>query len=202
MRVFAPGSMNVICDEAEVESVVLDLPTTVLLTITPLRTGERSGTPIRIELRRLGRVLASLREGRWDDRRAKAKPLSLEELSALLQPYNETVYGDLWNQPLKTNAHWTNRVSFDWRSGADLDDMNRLELFKNPPGGHLDVLIWFTDVRIIDETGNELSPDAVAAEVKAWWASMQSGETPMGEHGIYLLAPGQFRRWWKRILRR
>lgn len=203
--VLAPAEidgLNLICNEARLLSVTLDQDSaSARISLQPVRAGDNDDQPVVIQLLSVGRVVSSLRRGRWNDKRAQVVPLTLPELTQLLQSCGQTIYGEVWDEPIKKHGHWLKRISFEWRGSGEAGLLHRLHLFHNPDNNHLDLLIWFDDLRILDDAGAELPLTDLAAEVDAWWYGMRSGAVPAGDHGIYLLAPGQFRPLWKRWLR-
>jgi len=124
--------------------------------------------------------------------------LSFTALSDLLSSCGQTIYGELWDEPLQKHNHWLQRTSFEYSGSAGNGRSHRLDLFHNPEAGHLDLLIWFDEVTAFGDSGERVSIDGLSAEVTAWWDGMRAGTVAPGEHGIFLLAPGQFRPWWRR----
>ncbi len=85
-----------------------------------------SGPPAedqRVDLlfRPVGRVVASFRNGRWDDPNAEAIPFGIHELLHTVQSFGElSIYGwEFIDVHVKQLAKWGDRLRLDWSSGQD-----------------------------------------------------------------------------------
>ena len=69
----------------------------------------------------VGRVIASLRNGLWNDDTAEVVPFALSELLNVVQSFGgQPIYGwDFFDIHEREMDRWAHRLSLDWRSGTD-----------------------------------------------------------------------------------
>ena len=84
---------------------------------------------------------------------------------------------------------WADRISVDQRWEPD-GMTHTLDLFQEG-SGHLDLRIWFDDLRISDPQGNEISFAEFTAGGRRWWDALHAGDPRAGGHGIVPLKGDQ-----------
>lgn len=194
-------AFNLVLNEARLLSVEADLfRRRAVFSFVPLRPGPAASEPVQCVLEPVGRIVGSLRAGRWDDRNAPTLPLTLEDLPALVASSQQPIYSDLANQPLAEERHWLGRLSFEHTLSTSEGMTNHLALFQNPGTRHLDVMVWFDRATFCEVSGEEVSLNALAIEVADWWSEMRAGSISAGTEGIRLLAPRVS--VWRRMLAR
>lgn len=155
----------------------------------PLTGAETTDSGRWLVLRRVSRIAASYRRGRWDDQTAPVVPLTVRELSETVQQLAPTqLYGwefvDAENEKWKESSH---RLSMDsvWR---DDSAPHQLTLFKEVGvSDFLDMWIWFTELEFQTQHGRPLPLHEVIAGGRRWWDSMYARDGRTMDHGIFPL---------------
>jgi len=144
---------------------------------------------VQILLRPVGRVAASLRNGRWDDKAAEVVPFSLSELLEVVQSFGgQPVYGwEFFDIHEKDSVKWANRLSLDWQSGADgLSRSNSVfQESSAGPARHLDLCVWFDELEMRRPDGTMVSLEDFAAGGRRWWDAMYTRDKRTEGHGIF-----------------
>jgi hypothetical protein len=165
------------------------------LTFVPLSLPVAGAAPpddprVQFILSPVGRVAASLRDGLWNDAEASVERVALEELlNTVLSFKGLPVYGwEFLDRPDDDNfARWSDRLSLDWRSEpAGLS--HTLDLFQAGGSRHLDLRIWFDDLRILTPEKPDVSLDDFTAGGVRWWDALYAGDPRTAGHGIQALA--------------
>jgi hypothetical protein len=166
-------------------------------------TGAEPADPRRtVRLRGCSRLVASYRDGTWDDQAAPVIPLDLEGLDRLLRRYGGgPVYGwEFVDSPRSARQFraWEDRLSLDLPMTGP--GGHHLTLFQDLGGvHHLDLRVWFADLSVVDGSGAPVSLEEFVAGGRRWWEAMYAGERSDRARSI-VVAPGQ-RRWWHRFRR-
>lgn len=190
--------LDIALNEATLVGAEVDPERRIAAVTLALLTLPESGPPpddprVQLILQPVGRVAASLRRGRWDDRSAPVEPFALNELLDVVQSFKQgPIYG--WEffdvSSDEGSAIWEDRLSFDERFGDD-GNTHTLTLFQETFGQqqdrHLDICIWFDDLTIFGPERQQLDIDEVIAGGKRWWDGLFSGDTRSQEAGIYPL---------------
>ena len=142
-------------------------------------------TRVSLRLSPVGRVVASLREARWDDPAAPAVPFKIDELLGVVQSFHGLpVYGweffDLHDGVL---AKWVDRVSLDWMSGDD-GRSHSIMLFQEAGNRILDLLVWFDDLEFRSVVGEVIPIDQIIADGTRWWDALYAGDPRTAGRGI------------------
>jgi hypothetical protein len=148
---------------------------------------------VQILFRPVGRVVASLRNGRWDDMAAEVVPFEVTDLLSVVQRFGgQPIYGwEFFDVHDKELARWGKRLSLDWRSGSD-GLARSITVFQESAQHavqHLDLCIWFDDLEIRRPDGSVLSLEDFAAGGKRWWDAMYGGDERTQGAGIVPGAP-------------
>jgi hypothetical protein len=138
--------------------------------------------------KRVGRVIASLRLGRWDDADAPIQPVPLDELSTTVRSFGgEPIYGwEFFDTPPESRSHWIDRLSLDL-AFDDQATAHSLYLFQETrirPDRILDLCIWFADLSILDPSGQEIPLQDLGDGARRWWAAMRARDPRVQGHGI------------------
>ena len=162
----------------------------------PLGGPEPSDPRIMIRLRRVGRIAASLRAGRWDDEDAEVATIEPADLSDTVRSFRGmSIDGaDFIDASEDSWSRWADRLSMDETLGQGSKE-HWIELFQS--GGtarHLDLRIWFDDLTIYDMEGRIVSTDDFIAGGVRWWDALYAGDERVQGHGIHPLPPGAWRR--------
>jgi hypothetical protein len=193
--------LGVALNEADWHDLTIDEPAAavdVLLTVLARdETGAEVADPRRtLRLTGCARLAASYRAGRWDDAAAPVIPLDVEGLDRLLRRHGGgPVYGWEFVDSPRGFRDWERRLSLDLVLGGA--GGHTLALFQDLGGvHHLDLMVWFADVSVLDGAGARLDLDAFIADARRWWAAMYAGERSDLAPSITALAPEPRRRRW------
>lgn len=152
----------------------------------------------------ISRIVASLRNGHWDDEGADVLPLTLDDLKDTILRFDGQIYGwQFFDPPEEDWNHWRDRLSFDERM-SESEAPHVIDLFQEGGSlGHVDFRLWFEDAWI-QRKGVRPSLEEVIADANRWWDAMYAGDPVTANHGI--VAAGDRdppkRRWpWSRGLR-
>lgn len=138
---------------------------------------------IQIVFCNVGRIAASLRLGRWDDRNAKIEKLEVEQLLDVTQGFHVPIYGwEFFNLDIR-ELDWLDRLSLDWRGSND-PAPNSFSFFQEGDKRHLDVCLWFGDMSIRRPDGNETPLEEFIGGGKRWWDAFYSGDPRTEGKGI------------------
>lgn len=157
--------------------------------LTLPRSGPASqGTRVQILLAPVGRVVASLRHGRWDDPNARVEPFTIEQLLSVVQRFGgQPVYGgEFFDLPDSEFAKWSSRASLDFQTDVN-GRRHTLDLFQEGNDLHLDVRLWFDGMRISMLDGTEISIDEFIASGKRWWDAFYKQDPRTRSRGMFPL---------------
>lgn len=134
---------------------------------------------------RVGRVAASLRDGRWDDLSAPAIPFALEDLLSVVQSFGGlSIYGwEFIDVHEKKLARWGDRLSLDWASGG-LISPHSITVFQEDEKRNLDICIWYESLEIRNSKGTVVSIDDFVAAGKRWWKGFYEGDDRTNSFGM------------------
>lgn len=149
---------------------------------------------VQMLFRRVGRVAASLRNGRWDDLAAEVVPFELNELLAVVQSFGgQPIYGwDFFDRHENDLGNWAHRLSLDWRLGYD-GLSHSIEVFQASgigPSRHLDLRVWFDELEVRRPDGVAFPLEDFAAGGRRWWDALFSRDKRTDGHGIVPGGPG------------
>lgn len=177
------------------EAILIDVnldpdAATAVVTFAPLSLPEEGAPPetVQFHLGSVGRAVASLREGRWDDPKAKVVPFAADALRSVVAGFqNLPIYGwEFLGTAEAQLAKLSDRISLDWTTTAG-GMRYSLNLFQEGPRRHLDLLLWFDSLAICDHEGRAIPVDTFIADGERWWDALHSGDPRAGGHGIYPL---------------
>ena len=170
--------LGIALNEATVLEVLVnteDLVSVVRLSVLTLPEGHDASEPdpgVQLALRPTGRIAASLRHGAWDDPSAPVEHFGIDQLSEVVaRGGGEHIYGwefvDVPDE--KGFQQWSDRLSLDWRSGAEGGLSRTLTLFQERKDEILDLRMWFDELGVFDSTGEQVRLEEFIAGGKRWW---------------------------------
>jgi hypothetical protein len=177
----------------------------VLLTVLSRdEAGAEAADPRRsLRLRGCSRLVASYRSGPWDDDEAEVVALDVAGLREVLRRNGGTpVYGwEFVDADDRSWPRWRQRLSLDLALGGA--GGHHLTLFQDLQGrAHLDLRVWFSDLGVLDGSGQRLDLDEFIAAGVRWWDAMYAGERSDLAPGISALRPQEPKpHWWDRFRR-
>ena len=193
--------LGVALNEADWHDLTVDAgASTVAVLLTVLsrdESGAETADPRRtLRLTGCSRLAASYRGGTWDDPAAPVIPLDVEGLGRLLRRHGGgPVYGWEFVDTERGFRRWEERLSLDLVMGGR--GGHTLSLFQDLGGvHHLDLMVWFEEVSVVDGGGHGLDLDAFIAGGRRWWEAMYAGERSDLAPSIAALAPEPRRRRW------
>jgi hypothetical protein len=192
--------LGVALNEADWHDLTIDeaaAAVEVLLTVLARdETGAEVADPRRtLRLSGCARLAASYRAGPADDAAAPVIPLDAEGLDQLLTRHGGgPVYG--WEFVDSGGFRdWEHRLSLDLVMSGH--GGHTLSLFQDLGGvHHLDLIVWFSDISVLDGNGDRLDLEAFIAGGRRWWEAMYAGERSDLAPSITALAPEPRRRRW------
>jgi hypothetical protein len=132
-----------------------------------------------IILKPVGRMCASLRNGRWDDEKAEIIPFSHDKLLETVQSFNGLpVYGwEFFDCGEKGFNTWKDRLSLDYASyETDAGRGHTLDLFQDSSNRILNLRIWFDDIQFFTPAYKEVPiGEFIAAAKRGWDTIMLEG---------------------------
>ena len=152
----------------------------------------------------VGRVVASLRAGDWNDPTAAVVPFELEELLALVQSFEglpTRLYGwEFFDVHEAQLERWGDRLSLDWSSGDD-GRSHSICVFQEDFGErHLDLCVFFDELMVRDPDGAAVDLDDFISGGERWWSARSAGDPRTAGEGIVLLDEARPR--WRRFIDR
>lgn len=188
--------LGIAFNEATVHGAELDAESRMAaITLSVLTLPEHGDPPddprVQVLLSNVGRAAASLRLGNWNDAAARVVRFPPEELLRVVQEFGGcAIYGeeffDLHEAEL---AKWNGRFSFDVSWSETGGRRHSFRLFQEGYERHLDVLIWFDELRLRDPAGNELSISDVIAGGRRWWKAFYAHDPRTQGNGVVPLQP-------------
>jgi hypothetical protein len=147
---------------------------------------------LQILLSPIGRVSASLRHGRWDDKNAKTERFELSDLLEVVQSFGGLpVYGwEFFDLAQSKFEAWSDRLSLDWQADPTAVE-HSITLFQEgyTPERTLDLKIWFRKISFHKPTGEEVAIEEVIKGGRRWWDGLHAGDPRTSGHGIVPCKP-------------
>lgn len=134
----------------------------------------------------VGRVVASLRHGSWDDRKAVVEPLTIRDLPGVFRLRGDrSIYGSQFFDVApkgrrEARDSWfvreAGRLSLDWRAGGD-GHSHTLDLFSegyaDNAESHLDLRLWFDDLWVYRPGQGRIAIHELVAGARRWWEAWE-----------------------------
>jgi hypothetical protein len=185
------AALGVALNEAALLGVEYDIEQNVanvtlsVLTLPNDRSAEPADPRRQLIVTSVGRVVAALRESRWDDVSAASLPFRIEDLLNVVQSFGGLpLYGwEFINGDDHGLAHWMRKPSLvlEPKGGSTT---NRISLFQDGGNRHLDLWIWFEDLQIRDTDGSPIALSEFTADGKRWWDALHADDPRTKGHGI------------------
>lgn len=159
----------------------------VVLTV-PEEGPEPDDRRVVLTCRSTSRIVASLRNGVFDDEKAEVVPLELADLPSTVRSFgSQPIYGwEFIDVPDQGANVWRERASIDFPVGHGNGE-HSIDLFQQSavgPSRHLDLRIEFDDLSATDANGDDLPLEELAAGGRRWWAALREGDPRVAGHGI------------------
>ena len=134
----------------------------------------------------VGRIVASLRKGAWNDEKAEVVEFELADLLSVVQEFGGApIYG--WkffdNTDVEAFRRWSDRLSLDHETGLE-GRTHTIDLFQEGYQRHLDIRIWFDKIAIGDPAGDQVLLDDLIAGGKRWWDGFYNGDARTQGSGL------------------
>jgi hypothetical protein len=182
--------LGIAFNEATLLGVEVDTPSARAAITLRLLTLPESGPPaddtrVSVLLSGVSRVLASQRNGRWDDASAAVVPFRIESLLEVVHGFGHLpIYGGQFiDQPPADRQQWADRLSCEWRGPGR--GHHSITLSQDGPDRHLDLWIEFATMALRSPDGNPLAIDDVIAGGRRWWDGLHAGDARTHGHGIF-----------------
>lgn len=193
------AGLNIAFNEAVLRGIELDQPgrrfgmTLAVLSLPDDDAPQPDDPRLAITLEGVGRVAVSWRHARWDDRRAPAIPLSVEDLATTVDSFGQqSIYG--WKFIDAGDDAFTDaerRLSLDVRLGAE--GKHTFDMFQDDGSHFIELRVWFSTIsfRRIDPDGVPFPVviGRVIADGRRWWDAMHAGDPRTAASGIARLPP-------------
>jgi hypothetical protein len=136
---------------------------------------------VQIIFQPVGKVIASLRDGHWDDETAPVLPFEIEDFMDVVKSFDgHSVYGwEFIDLPNQDRCSWQNRLSLDWSAGKT-GLSHTITLFQESlagPSRHLDFKVWFDGMDFVDPKGTLLELKDFTQGGIRWWEGLR-GDDP------------------------
>jgi hypothetical protein len=169
---------------------------TLAVLALPADDGPASEDPrVQLILQPVGRVAASLRHGIWNDAEAGVEAFEVERLEEVAASFEQQpIYGwSFLDVPEEDDfASWKGRLSLDWRAepGGAAHTLDLFQEAASDVSRHLDLRIWFDEVRIFGPDRSEVAFDDFTAAGLRWWDGLHDDDPRTAGHGIVPLDAG------------
>jgi hypothetical protein len=143
---------------------------------------------VSLQLQSVSRIVASFRRGFWNDDAAAVETVSLDDLPRVVESFGaQSIYGwEFFDLPESSWAQWANRLSLDtaWASDARAHSIEVFQESLAGPPRHLDLRVWFNELRIFDASGSELTLEEFGQGGKRWWDAFYEHDPRTQGHGM------------------
>jgi hypothetical protein len=132
----------------------------------------------------ISRVVASHRDGRWDDTSAPTLPLQPSRMTAVIADFGQLpAYGwdsiDAGNRQFNS---WKDWLSFDVRCAGG--GGHTLDLFQENGHRILDFRVWFDSLRVSDRQGTAIAITDFISDGVRWWDALHAHDPRIQGPGI------------------
>jgi hypothetical protein len=134
----------------------------------------------------VGRFVASLRNGHWDDKNAEVENFESENILKIIQSFKGlSIYGwDFINCGDKDFDTWKDRLSFDYLTDDNIGLTNTIDLFQEGGNRHIDLRIWFDDFEVLTPKYEPVDLEEFLENGKRGWDAVYENNDKMGNFGI------------------
>jgi hypothetical protein len=185
------NGLGVAFNEADVLGVEFDRKRNLIgCTFRPVTLDKDGNVPddrrVQIILKPVGRIIASLRLGNWDNQEAEVEKFEPEHLLEKVQSFGGLpIYGwEFFNCGEKGFENWKNRLSFDWTSTINTGLTNTFDIFQEGHERHLDIRIWFDELLIFNAKNEQIEVSDFIASGQRGWDAIYAGNPKTNDLGI------------------
>jgi hypothetical protein len=134
----------------------------------------------------VGRFVASLRNGHWDNKDAPIEFFEPTDILAKIQSFNgQSIYGwDFINCGDEDFNKWKDKLSFDYSTGDLIGLTNTIDLFQEGFERHIDIRIWFDDLEILTSKYDKVEINEFIENGKRGWDAIYENNDKMSKFGI------------------
>lgn len=134
----------------------------------------------------VGRFVASLRNGHWDDDEAEVETIKPDYINEIIQSFRcLPIYGwDFVNCGDQDFDTWKDRLSFDCYTGDNTGLENTIDLFQEGGNRHLDLRIWFNDIEIYSPDHKPVEFEDFLENGKRGWEAIYADNEKVNHFGI------------------
>jgi len=183
--------LGIVLNEATLRDIECDLALgTARVVLDVLTLPEVGPVPVdralELRLAPVGRVVASLRAGLWNQPDAPVLPMTLGTLGEAVRSFGgRAVYGwEFFDLHPTEPEPWMNHLSFDWQGDASAM-AHSLTLFQEGDGDrHLDLRLWFRDLELWSLAGVPLNTDDVVDNGRRFWDALYAKDPRTDGFGI------------------
>jgi hypothetical protein len=170
----------------EYESTKKIIAATFSLVMMDIEGNVPEDTRVSIRFNRIHKVLASLRDGHWDDTSAKIIPFEISQLLEVSQSFGGLeIYGWDFMNSETDDARWKSRgVSLELIDES-VNGTNTISLFQSASNRTLDIKIWFDELIIIDPKGQQIELQTFIDNGERGWDAINSNNPKMKKYCIY-----------------
>lgn len=146
---------------------------------------------VQVILKPVGRLVASLRLGNWNDEHAAVEKFEPGQLLEKVQSFGGHIYGaEFFNCGDARFESWKGRLSFDWTSTATTGFANTLDIFQQGLERHLDIRIWFDELSIFNAKREPIEIHEFIASGQRGWDAIYSGNPKTHTFGVIPVVNG------------
>lgn len=132
----------------------------------------------------VSRLAVSLRGGAWNDESAPVEPVTLDSFFDDVRSFQgQPIYGWEFFDQDADFQRWADRLSLDVTL-IENEAHSSISLFQEGIDRHLDIRIWFDELRITDPSGQSLEFAEVIAGARRWWDAMYKSDPRTHGTGI------------------
>lgn len=165
----------------------------------------------------VGRFVASLRNGHWDDKNAVVEKFEPEDILEIIHSFKGLpIYGwDFINCGDKDFDTWKDRLSFDYSTEGNIGLTNTIDLFQEDDNRHIDLRIFFDDFEILTPKYESIDLEEFLENGKRGWDAVYSNNDKIDNYGIIpataenkqklktsinnLIGEQQPKNWWAKL---
>ena len=135
----------------------------------------------------VGRIIASLRVGSYENKQQSVQQLLPSQLAKTLRTFKDHfIYGwEFINRGDKAIKDWSNKLSFDQKFESQNGFSNTIYLFQDEGiTRQLNVRIWFDELSLHDRKGNPIDMELFLENGKRAWEKIFAGDNETRGFGI------------------
>ncbi len=161
---------------------------TIAVTFAPVALDENGQVPtynrVQFIFTPIGKFIASLRLGHWDDTKAEIVKFEPEQILEKVEEFGHlSIYG--WEfMNCKEDVTWLDKLSCEFTSKNSQGLQNNIELFQEGFQKHIDIKFWFDEFEIFTPTHEKIELQTFIDNGKRGWDGIYYGNAS-DKFGIY-----------------